>query len=236
MRAALIRAIPIFFSARLMVVVFLPLVIAAIAWLLVAWWVWEPLVGWIGRTLFAWSGRFAEFAAGLVAAITLMLAAVASALVAIAVLAMPVIVELVAKREFPALERRKGGGFAGSLWNALGATLSFIGMWLLALPLLIFPPAWIVANLLLNANLNRRLLPYDALSEHADCNEIDAIRRSARRRLFILGVCIAPLSLVPVVNFFGSLFAGVAFTVLCLEELSALRDEQRDRLNAAAPR
>ena len=80
----------------------------------------------------------------------------------------------------------------------------------MSLPLLIFPPAWIAAGLLLNANLNRRLLPYDALAVHADPREIDAVQQYGRKRLFVLGLCIAPLSLVPVVNLFASLFAGVA--------------------------
>ena len=222
-RSALTRAVPIFLSGRLFAVVFMPLMAAAIGWLFVAWWLWDPFVGWLATTLFGWAGRFGELMGILVAAITLMLAAMATALVAIAILAMPVIVELVAAREFPALERRKGGTFSGSVVNALRATISFVLLWLVSLPLLVFPPAWIAASLLLNANLNRRLLPYDALSIHAERNEIDGIQRNARKRLFMLGLCIAPLSLVPVVNLLASLFAGVAFTVLCLDELAALR-------------
>jgi CysZ protein len=222
-RSALTRAIPIFFSARLFAVVFLPLLVAAIAWVLVAWWLWEPFVGWLGSNAFGWAGRFGAFMASLLAAITLMIAAVATALVAIALLAMPVIVELVAAREHPALERRKGGTVIGSVVTALRAVLSFVLLWLLSLPLLIFPPAWIAVGMLLNANLNRRMLPYDALSEHADRSELAAIQRDARKRLFTLGLCIAPLSLVPVVNLFASLFAAVAFTVLCLDELARRR-------------
>ena len=222
-RSAITRAVPIFFSARLVAVVFLPLLGAAIAWVLIAWLSWTPLVHWLATTLFSWSGKFGEVAAGVLAAVILMLAAVSTALIAIALLAMPVIVELVAKREFPTLERRRGGTFAGSLFNALRATLTFLVLWLLILPLLLFPPAYIAANLLLNANLNRRLLPYDALAEHADSRELDAVRRQAGKRLFRLGLCIAPLSLVPVVNLFASLFAGVAFTVMSLDELATLR-------------
>lgn len=222
-RNAIVRALPIFFSVRLLAVVFLPLLIAAIAWVVVAAWAWDPFVHWLARTAFPWSGKGAEFVASVTAAMTLLLAAVTSALVAIALLAMPVIVKLVVEREYPTLERRNGGTFAGSALNALGATVSFIALWLLALPLVIFPPAYVVANLLLNANLNRKLLPYDALAEHADRDELHAVQRGARKRLFVLGLCIAPLSLVPVVNFFASLFAGVAFTILCLDELAALR-------------
>ena len=226
-RDAIVRALPIFFSARLLGVVFLPLLIAAIAWVIVAAWAWDPFVQWLARTAFQWAGKGAEFVAAVAGAMTFLLAAVTTALVAIALLAMPVIVKLVAEREYPTLERRSGGTFAGSSLNALGATASFLALSLLALPLLIFPPAYVVANLLLNANLNRKLLPYDALAEHANGDELNAIRRDARKRLFVLGLCIAPLSLIPVVNFFASLFAGVAFTILCLDELATLRGARR---------
>ena len=226
----MIRAIPVFFSARLMAVVLLPLLGAVIAWGLIAWWAWEPLVQWLARTMFSWGGNFGELIAGVLAAITLMLAAVLTALIAIAMLAMPVIVELVAVRDFPQLERRRGGTFAGSLFNAMRATATFLVLWLMALPLLIFPPAYIAASIALNANLNRRLLPYDALAMHADRDEIARIRSVANKRLFMLGLSIAPLALVPIVNLFASLFAGVAFTYLCLDELSAARTESTAHL------
>ena len=60
---------------------------------------------------------------------------------------------------------------------------------------------------------------------HADAAELPAVIRAARARLFRLGLAIAPLSLVPVVNLFASLFAGIAFTYLCLDELAALRSQ-----------
>lgn len=221
--AALLRAVPVFFSARLFALVLLPLAAAAFAWIVVAWWAWEPLVRSLSQSLFAWSDRFGPVAAAVLAAVMLMFAAVLTALVAIAVLAMPVIVEAVATRDFAELERRRGGTFAGSLINALGAVAAFVSLWLLALPLLVFPPAYIVASILLNAWLNRRLLPYDALAVHADLDELRTVIRSARGRLFRLGLAIAPLSLVPFVNIFASLFAGIAFTYLCLDELAALR-------------
>lgn len=220
---ALLRAVPVFFSARLLALVVLPLVAATFAWIVVAWLAWEPLVRWLSQSLFAWSDRFGPVAAGVLAAVMLMFAAVLTALVAIAVLAMPVIVEAVAARDFAELERRRGGTFAGSLINALVAVAGFVPMWLLALPLLVFPPAYVIANILLNAWLNRRLLPYDALALHADPDELRTVIRSARGRLFGLGLAIAPLSLVPFVNLFASLFAGIAFTYVCLDELAALR-------------
>jgi uncharacterized protein involved in cysteine biosynthesis len=221
--AALWRAVPVFFSARLVALVLLPLVAATIAWLAVAWWAWEPLVRWLSQTLFAWSDRFGDTAAGILAALLLMFAAVLTALAAIAVLAMPMIVEGVAARDFVTLERRRGGTFAGSLANALGAIAVFIPAWILALLLLPVPPVYVVAGIVLNAWLNQRLFRYDALALHADPAELQAVVRSARGRLFGLGLVLAPLSFVPLLNLLAPLYAGIAFTYLCLHELAAMR-------------
>jgi len=43
-----------------------------------------------------------------------------------------------------------------------------------------------------------------------------------------LGLLLAPLAYIPVVNLFAPLYAGVAFTFLCLDALAAQR-------RAAAP-
>jgi uncharacterized protein involved in cysteine biosynthesis len=65
---------------------------------------------------------------------------------------------------------------------------------------------------------------YDALAEHADRTEIQALLARSRGRLMGLGLVLAPLSLVPIVNVLVlPLFAGIAFTELCLGELAALR-------------
>jgi uncharacterized protein involved in cysteine biosynthesis len=221
--AALMRAVPLFFSARLFALVLMPLVVASVAWLVVAWWAWEPLVGWLSRSLFAWSGSFGGVAAGVLAALLLTFAAVLTALTAIAVLAMPVIVEGVAARDFPALERRRGGSFAGSVVNALGTIAIFVPAWLLALLLLAIPPAYVAVGIVLNAWLNQRLFRYDALALHADAAELRTVIRSARGRLFRLGLAVAPLSFVPLLNLLAPLYAGIAFTYLCLDELTALR-------------
>lgn len=233
--SALLRAVPLFFSARLFALVLLPLVLASLVWLVVAWWAWDPLVGWLSRSLFAWSGSFGGVAAGMLAALLLTFAAVLTAVTAIAVLAMPVIVDGVAARDFPALERRRGGTFAGSIVNALGTIAMFVPAWLLALLLLAIPPVYVAVGIVLNAWLNQRLFRYDALALHADAAELRTVIRSARGRLFRLGLAVAPLSFVPLVNLLAPLYAGIAFTYLCLDELTALRSRATLRASDDPP-
>jgi uncharacterized protein involved in cysteine biosynthesis len=220
---ALVRAIPALFSARIVAVVFLPIVASAVFWTAIGWFAWQPLTQWLGAAFPGTNSGWNLFAAGASAVLLLMLAAVLTALVAVAVLAMPVIVDTVAHRDFAALEKRRGGSFAGSLVNALVAVTLFLPLWLLALFLLALPPLYVAVTLLLNAWLNQRLFRYDALALHADAEELPAVIRIARGRLFGLGLVLAPLSLIPFVNLLAPLCAGTAFCYLCLDELAALR-------------
>ncbi|MET0441009.1 MAG: EI24 domain-containing protein, partial [Casimicrobiaceae bacterium] len=230
MLSALTRALPVFASARVLSVVFFPLAAAAIAFVAIAWWTWTPLVEWAAVTLFdaprGASGvpsGWGVYAAAIAAFLTFAALALVTALVAIAVLAMPMIVSAVAARDFATLERRRGGTFAGSVVNAVVTIAVFVPLWIVSLFLLAVPPLFVAVSLALSAWLNQRLLRYDALAEHADAGELRAIVRGARGRLFGLGLLLAPLSYVPIVNFFAPLYAGVAFAYLCLDELAARR-------------
>lgn len=220
---ALVRALPAMFSARIVGVVFAPLFAAAVLWAVVGWFAWKPLARWLGTTLLGGDDGWSLFAAGAAAAVLLMLGAVLTALVAVALLAMPVIVATVAERDFRDLAMRRGGTFIGSLGNAAVAVVVFLPLWLLALPLLFLPPIYVAVSLCLNAWLNQRLFRYDALALHAAGDEMREVIRGARGRLVLLGLVLAPLSLVPVVNLLAPIYAGVAFTYLGLDELARLR-------------
>jgi CysZ protein len=220
---ALARALPVLFSPRILAVVFLPLIGAAVFWTVVAWFAWAPLARWLSVVLLGGDSGFSLFAASAFAALLLMLAAVLTVLVAVAVLAMPVIVDAVADRDFPALAKLHGGTFAGSVFNAAAAIAVYFPLWLLALFLLAVPPIYVAVSLLLNAWLNQRLFRYEALALHAGRDEMRAVNSGARGRLFLLGLALAPLSLIPVVNLLVPIYAGIAFTCLCLDELETNR-------------
>lgn len=224
---ALRRALPILFTARIVGLATLPLLIAAVVWLGIAVLAWTPLVDALARVFGADGGDaslWQRIAAQVVAVLMFAALAIATALAAIAVLTMPVIVKTVAARHFPGLAVRRGGTFLGSARNATVALLVFMPLWLLTLPLLVFPPLYVVAALLLNAWLSQRMFRYDALAEHASAGEIATVLRENRMRLVGLGLALSPLSLIPVVNLLVlPIYAGIAFTELCLAELAHLR-------------
>lgn len=222
---ALARAFALLADRRVVLLLVLPVVAAVIVWVALAFAFWSPLSSAIGATVAGWSGR--AWLGGVAGDVTafMVLTAVSGlfALAAIAVFAGPVFARAVEERHYPDLERRSGGTLAGSLVNAAFAIAVFVPLWVLALPLAFVPPIGIAATLLLNAWLNQRLFRYDALSEHASAAERTQVIAVARARFFALGLALAPLSFVPIVNLIAPIYAGLAFTCLALDELAALR-------------
>lgn len=241
---ALVRAFPLLADPRVLTLVAAPLLTALALWLVAAFVFGVPLTialgGVIARALAALGvtgdpGAFATAGGAVIAFVLITVAAGALALAAIAIFAGPVFVRAVESRYFPALEKKHGGTAAGSAGNAMFAIVLWVPMALAALPFLLFPPVGVPLSLCAGAWLNQRLFRYDALALHASGEEREILFRRARGRLFGLGLALAPLSLVPFVNLMAPLYAGLAFTYLCLAELETLRSRTLGAVPAKAP-
>lgn len=217
----------------ILAVMLVPMAVAGVVWLTVAWvaWdAWSDLVrGWVvawtpeswsARWDLAWTGTVAALAgAGIVLAPLI----IGTSLLIATLFAMPVLLKHVAVRDYPDLEKRRGGTVAGSFANAFGAIAGFLFLWLLILPFWLLAPLAAMLSLLLSAHLNQRLFRYDALSEHASAAEMKEIFGRARGRLLLLGLATGLLYFIPVVNLVAPVFAALAFIHLCLHELAELR-------------
>lgn len=146
-----------------------------------------------------------------------------TALVILSIFGMPAMVEHVARRAFPELERRRGGGTLGSGWNGAVALLGMALLALVTVPLWLFPPLWPLIPLLIMAWANQRLLRYDALAEHADRPEMLAVFRERRGALYLLGLLMALTAYVPLVGFFVPALFALAFIHYLLGVLAAHR-------------
>lgn len=152
----------------------------------------------------------------------LVLLIIMTTLLITAIFVMPALINLVAKRNYPELERMHGGDVIGSVINALLASGIFILIWIVTLPL------WTVgAGLLVPfvavAFMNQQLFRYDALSEHASKHEIKTICAENRYSLWSLGLLTGFVQFVPILNFLAPIFTALAFIHFGLEHIKRLR-------------
>ena len=146
-----------------------------------------------------------------------------TALFILGVFGMGQMVDHVAAVSFPGLERRHGGGIAGSIANGIGALFGMLVLAIVTLPLWLLAPLWPLIPLVIFAWANQRLLRYDALAEHGDREEMRAIFRARRGHLYLLGLLLALVAYIPVVGFVAPVLFGLAFIRYLLGALAEHR-------------
>jgi CysZ protein len=146
-----------------------------------------------------------------------------TALFILGIFGMQKMVDYVAARSFPGLERLHGGSLAGSVWNGFVALAGMVLLLLVSLPLWLLPPLWPLIPLAVFAWVNQRLLRYDALSDHAGAQEMLRIFRERRLALYVMGLLLALLAYIPFVGFIGPVVFGLAFIRYLLGALQQSR-------------
>jgi hypothetical protein len=179
----------------------------------------EPAAGWAGFDL----GDAALIAAHVVLFLLFVPLVYITALFILGVFGMQKMVDHVAARSFPGLDRRRGGGVAGSAANGVVALAGMLAMFIVSLPLWILPPLWPLIPLAIFAWVNQRLLRYDALAEHADRQEMARVFRERRGGMYVLGMLLALAAYVPLVGFIAPVVFGLAFIRYLLGALERLR-------------
>lgn len=231
--AALTGALKSLFAPRMLALVLWPMLGATVLWVGLAFFFWGSwhagMASWIASTpAEQWMANsfLAAVSGYLITMVLVMLlvpAIYVTALVITAVFAMPAMVNHVAAKHYPGLERKQGGTNAGSVANSAVAIVIYCVAWIITLPLWLISPLAIALPIVLSAYLNQRLFRYDALAEHASKQEFDLIIERASGKLYILGAIVGLLQFIPVLNFFSPVYIGLAFIHLCLAELEQLR-------------
>jgi len=169
-------------------------------------------------------------------------------LLLVAMMMMPALVNLVAGRRFPGLERRRGGPFWQAVAWSLGSTLLAAIALVMSIPLWLIPPLILVLPPLIWGWLTYRVMAFDALADHASADERREIIRRHRLWLLTMGVATGFLGAAPSVVwasgwFFLALFyflipvaiwiytlvfafASLWFAHYCLAALDTLRSER----------
>ena len=213
-----------------------PLLGSLLLWGGLGYFYWHPLAAWlqqlgsewmlpqwVGDTALRWLSQF-----GVALTMLLMVPPLVqgTALLITAIVAMPLMLEYVTQRDYPQLEKRRGGNVAGGVWNALAATLVYLLLWLLTLPLWLLGLPAVLLPVLLNGWLNDRLFRYDAMAEHASREEYALLRRRAGGRFYLLGCVAAAIQLVPLLNLAAPVYSGLSFIHFACGELARLRAPQ----------
>lgn len=202
----------------------LPLVVTGVLAAVLGAWLWEPALAAVRDGAQAWppsaralgwleavggSSLRAMVAPLVVLAVAVPLLVVTSLLL-VALTMMPRLVNLVARRRFPALERRHGASFwASTLWS-VGATLAALAALVVSLPLWLVPPFMLLLPPLIWGWLSYRVMAFDALAEHASRDERRLLLREHRLPLLAIGVATGYLGAAPALVW----AVGAAFLVL----------------------
>ena len=232
------------FHPRMLWLMVWPMLVALAVWGSVALVLWTRLALWLAGLLQPWIepalgfvrldfGDAAVIAANVILFLLFVPLVYLTALFILGVFGMQKMVDYVAERSFPQLERRRGGSTAGSVWNGIVALAGMLAMFVVSIPLWFLPPLWPLIPLVILSWVNQRLLRYDAVAEHADQAEMARLFREHRRALYLLGFLLALLAYVPFVNFIGPVVFGLAFIRYLLGSLASIRQGYRPDPNKA---
>jgi len=194
------------------------------------WLYFQPMIDWLqsyfvendgfkiadGMLSFVGMGAIKTFIVPLLAMWMLLPLIIVTTLICMGILGMPMIVNHLAARNYPALEKRRGGSLLGSLWVTSSSILIFVLAWIITLPTAVIPPLGFITQLLLWGWLTYRVMAYDALAEHADLEERAAIMSKHRTPLLVIGAATGALGAAP-----GLLWLGGAFSVVFFPFLAA---------------
>jgi len=213
-----------------------PILVALFVWVTLAVLYWGEAARWIDLQLHQWAvyewvvstwpmTLIAAWFGWLLLLFLFVPVVLITAVMIISIVSMPAMVSHVARRDYAALERKKGGSFAGSVWNAAAALILFFLFFALTLPLWLVPLLWPVLPVALFGYFNQRVFRYDALAEHGSAAEIEVVVRRSRGDLFLLGVALALIGHIPLVGLVMPVYGGLVFIHYSLARLGELRSE-----------
>ena len=234
--AALLNGLASLVHPRMLWLMVWPILVALAIWLTLAALYWSQAINWVDLELHQWEAYrwalsvwpvklFATWLGWLLLLFLLVPVVLITAVLIISVVSMPAIVAHVGERDYPRLAHRRGGTFAGSVWNALLALVFFLLLFAITLPLWLLPLLWPVLPVVLFGYFNQRVYRYDALAEHGTPAEIEELIARNRGEMFLLGVALALIGHVPLVGLAMPVYGGLVFIHYCLARLGEARSE-----------
>jgi hypothetical protein len=255
--AAYRRALSSQFSLKMLSLSFIPLLLSLVLGFTILYFAASPLMDLIQSLYnrYELNGYFGASAFKMIMVpLILMVALLPLTLVIVTaimnVAAMPAIVKHVGARQYRNLEEKKGGTMLGGLLLNAVTMLKFLPIWLVTLPLYIFPPLAIAVQVVLFGRLNARVMAYDALADHASREEFAAIIAGHSKNLTMIGVICGACGAIPGMVWLGGavtflfpilaplsiwlfimvfIFSALWFQYYCMQALEDLRAGQADK-------
>lgn len=171
------------------------------------------------RSVWAWLARYGLGPAQTVIAHLLVIFTVTpliviGTLLAVTTLMTPLLVKLVARRRFPALQAHGSGGFVKGLLWALAASGAALLALLVSTPLWLIPPLVLVLPPLIWGWLTYRVMAFDVLSTHASTEERRQVLHEHRLPLLGMGIFCGYLGGAPGLIWLSGARAAAMFPVL----------------------
>ena len=219
------RALAAQFHPRMLFLSVVPFLLSVVLWGVVLWFGLQPAIDAIqaafsDHNLFRTAGdTLAGIGLGALKAVMVPLLAmllllplmILTALVFMGVAAMPAIVNHVGTRQYPQLERKRGGSWLGGVMIALATFVVFVLLFIATLPLYAVPPLALAVHIVLWGWLTYRVVTYDALADHASAEERKAIMALHKRPLLAIGMISGAAGAIP-----GLVWVGAATPALLL--------------------
>lgn len=222
------RAVAYCMRPRVILLSLLPLALMVLLAAGFGYFFWSASVAWTREALDAWpmlssfwgwiGGLFSSDVPAMLAPLVVVFAAtplivLVSLLIVAGMMAGP-LTSLVAERRFPTLERKKGASFLGSVLRSLAFTLLALVALVVSMPLWLIPPLVLILPPLIWGWLTYRVMSFDALAEHANPEERQALLRRHRLPLLTIGVLCGYLGAAPSLVWASGLLFAAAFFVL----------------------
>lgn len=208
---ALWRAATYCLHPKVILLSLLPLAVASALAFGLAWFFWEPAVAGVRDLIEQWellapmmqwldgvsAGAFRSVVGPLVVVALSVPLVLMLSLLLVAVLMGPAMVNLVAQRRFPALQRRHGTPWwLAGLW-ALGSTVVALVALLASVPLWLIPPMALLLPPLVWGWLAYRVMSVDSLADHASAEERRLVMQTHRWPLLGMGIVTGYLGAAP---------------------------------------
>jgi hypothetical protein len=226
MRSVLIslgRAILSQLHIKMLLLTLVPFLLSVGIWGALLWLGYQPMVDWlhasfvdngwfaIADDVLSWLGLGAikTIIVPLIAMWVLLPLMILTALIFVGTVAMPAIVRHVGSRQYPELEKRRGGSLWGTLWISTYCFVIFVVLWLVTLPLSAIPPLTFLIQPLLWGWLTYKVMAYDALAEHASQQEYRDLMRRHRWQLLSIGTIAGFMGAAPTLLWLSGAFLTV---------------------------